>query len=92
VPLENVQPNQSVIKVYPNPTINSIVLASIGNDPLLSFEIRDISGRVLLNQNVETNAGVYLTNIPIQFLEPGIYFVTCYKMSGIESHPFQVIK
>ena len=92
VSLENKHPNQSVISLFPNPAINTITLSSIGSDPLISFEIKDITGRILLRKMAETNAGVYNTTIPIQFLDAGMYFVTCYKLGGMETHKFEKVR
>ncbi|MBK7567286.1 MAG: T9SS type A sorting domain-containing protein [Bacteroidetes bacterium] len=92
VSLENKHPNQSVISLFPNPAINTITLSSIGSDPLISFEIKDITGRILFRKEAETNAGVYNTTIPIQFLDAGIYFLTCYKLGGRETHKFEKVR
>ena len=92
VSLENKHPNQSVISLFPNPAINIITLSSIGSDPLISFEIKDITGRILFRKEAETNAGVYNTTIPIQFLDSGIYFLTCYKLGGMETHKFEKVR
>lgn len=92
VSLENKQPNQSVITLFPNPTINSITLSSIGSDPLISYEIKDITGRTLFRKLAESNTGVYSTTIPIEFLDAGIYFVTCNKLGGTETHKFEKVR
>ena len=92
VSLENKHPNQSVITLFPNPTINSITLSSIGSDPLLSYEIKDITGRILFRKLAESNSGVYNTSIPVSFLDAGIYFVTCYTLGGTETHKFEKLR
>ncbi len=92
VSLENKHPNQSVINIYPNPAFNTITINSLGSDPLISFEIKDLTGRVLIKQQVESNAGIFQTSVPIQNLNSGIYFITCTKFSGTVSFKFEKIK
>ncbi len=67
---------QTPISVFPNPTENIISLQSKnieGNNSILS--IMDISGRILLEKNVETPNGELNNNIDLRSFSSGIYFV-----------------
>jgi len=84
--------SESTLQIFPNPVNDNLTLTLIGTDKMLAYQITDIAGRNLAYQTVEDNEGFYETTIPVKLLDAGMYIITCYKMSGIESQTFQVIK
>lgn len=65
------------IKVFPNPATDQLILEAI--DPLLQVRIRDLQGRLLLQQN----AGYQLRHsMDVHALTPGIYLVEAENASG----------
>jgi len=65
------------IKVFPNPATDQLIIEAI--DPLLQVRIRDLQGRLLLQQN----AGYQLRHsMDVHALTPGIYLVEAENASG----------
>ncbi len=80
------------IQIYPNPATDHLVLISNADNPLMFYQITDITGKVQFRIQVEPYSDMYKTIIPLKFLESGIYIITCYKLSGTEYQKFEVIK
>jgi ligand-binding sensor domain-containing protein len=71
---------QSSIILYPNPATNTISLVSQGGTDLISLEILDIQGKVVMHQNVtNNNFSVSVSNYP-----GGLYLVRILTSKGIE--------
>ena len=92
ISLESNLQTHTIIQLYPNPASELITLSCVGNDPIISYTIKDISGKSKMKQSLQSNTGTYETSIPIQFLENGIYIFVCNTMSGTISQKFEVIK
>ena len=71
---------QSSVLIYPNPATNTISLVSQGGTELISLEILDIQGKVILHQDMmDNNFSVSVGNYP-----GGLYFVRILTSKGIE--------
>ncbi|MCB2220257.1 MAG: T9SS type A sorting domain-containing protein [Bacteroidetes bacterium] len=77
--LEIVSP-QSLIVLYPNPATNAVSLVSQSGTELISLEILDIQGKVVMHQNVTNNKRSY----NISHLPKGLYFFRINTSIGIE--------
>ncbi|HEX9981331.1 MAG TPA: T9SS type A sorting domain-containing protein [Flavobacterium sp.] len=76
--------NQSVIKIYPNPTKDNITISSTTD--LKEVIVRDISGKKLLQKP----CGVTVTQLDLQSFSEGIYFLEITSASRHET--FRIIK
>ncbi|MCW5904230.1 MAG: T9SS type A sorting domain-containing protein [Chitinophagaceae bacterium] len=76
----------SITGVYPNPTRNtlSVNIASPSTERV-SIVVTDISGKVLVQQNVELNAGDNVNNIDVSRLSQGTYLIKTICNNGCES-------
>ncbi len=79
-------------QIYPNPTTDNLSLTATENSKLRRFEITDITGRILVHEQIEPFTGLYSISIPVSFLAPGMYIINCYTISGVESQKFEIIK
>lgn len=70
--------------VFPNPANSIIQITSCSNDPGLSYNILDASGRIIIS----TSATNYCTLIDISGLSPGLYYIEQSSLSGREVLPF----
>ena len=62
--------NNSIIKVYPNPVANELIIEFIGNNDRLSFNILNSVGQIVFNDNLIEKTIVKTTDF-----SPGIYFM-----------------
>jgi hypothetical protein len=68
--------NVSNLTLYPNPASSTIVLEFTNSSNLNSvINITDVTGKLVRSQNLVTSTGKNITNIDIQSLDSGIYFV-----------------
>ncbi|MBX2930650.1 MAG: T9SS type A sorting domain-containing protein [Chitinophagaceae bacterium] len=76
----------SITGVYPNPTRNtlSVNIASPSTERV-SIVVTDISGKVLVQQNVELNAGDNVKQIDVSRLSQGTYLIKTICNNGCES-------
>jgi hypothetical protein len=67
----------SEVTVYPNPSINNNLFININSDDRDNIEIRllDFSGKQVLHQNVSLEKGLNTTQLAIEHLASGVYFV-----------------
>jgi hypothetical protein len=75
--VEAVEDNR--ITMYPNPTKGSISIEGLEN--ACEVAVLDLTGKVLLKEQIMNKT---TTNIDIQELNQGIYFVVIHKKSGIK--------
>jgi len=74
--------NEAQVSIYPNPVKNKLSISS--KNSIKSIELYDIKGRSLMEYN---NIGLYKTQLDLNFLYDGIYFV---KIIGDNS--FETLK
>lgn len=78
------------VSVYPNPAKNNIVISGHAADGLLTVQIFDAAGRLVLKENWKLPAGNYSKTIRIEDLQAGIYWV---RVSGMQSdHRVKIVK
>ncbi|MCZ2222219.1 MAG: T9SS type A sorting domain-containing protein, partial [Chitinophagales bacterium] len=76
----------SITGVYPNPTRNTLnVNIASPSSERVSIVITDISGKVLVQQNVELNAGDNVKQIDVSRLSQGTYLIKTICANGCES-------
>lgn len=74
--------SQTNVKVYPNPTENMLFIESYENeDATLSFELFDVSGRVISSEKINKNAGNNKHSIDLKSHTAGTYFLMLHKKS-----------
>jgi hypothetical protein len=71
VGIDNSIENSKTINIYPNPTNNSISVATQGNQQL-EVRIYDVLGNLLLSRKMTQQ----VERIDLSFLSAGIYFLT----------------
>jgi hypothetical protein len=76
----------SMIKVFPNPFENNIQINY--NQEEGSFELYDISGKVLTNGKLKSE----LNQIELTTLENGVYFIRVLDKQGVQLHVSKVYK
>ncbi len=86
--IDNIKDAHLFYSVYPNPAVSTIYL-KVDNKNLenLSFELYDISGKLLLKQKVNTDE----TPIAMENLTPAIYFLKLID-NNQEVKTFKIIK
>lgn len=67
------------VKVYPNPAQNQLFV-EMENNNASTLEIRDVTGKLLKTQNIETRGSINIEN-----LENGIYFINLVGNTGLIS-------
>jgi len=77
------------LKVYPNPAsnmvnINADLKAGVDNQ----IVVRDVMGRVVFNQTISDQAGLYQVNLDISKINSGVYIVEMTSGSSIVSAKF----
>jgi hypothetical protein len=80
-------------KLYPNPTHNYITLQynNVGQYSSLSYSLNDQSGKMLLNQELNTQERETL--IDLSMLKAGVYTLVVYGDNNIiETHKITVVK
>ncbi|MFK8008562.1 MAG: T9SS type A sorting domain-containing protein [Saprospiraceae bacterium] len=77
--------------IYPNPVLDelTIEMPSI-NTGKVTFEIRDINGRVIMNERVNLEDEIHKINT--SSLIPGIYYLDIQSQSSLTSYPFTKTK
>ena len=74
--------SQTNLKVYPNPTENILFIESIENEDVeLSFQLYDLSGRIIYNETMNRNAGNNKHSISLRSYAAGTYFLMLHKKS-----------
>ncbi len=69
------------IRIYPNPSAGNIFISVDGHDShpgVFSFDVIDISGKVLLSK---VRANSYISPVNLSQLEGGLYFIRIYENS-----------
>jgi len=68
--------SNSNISVYPNPAVEdlNLVVSTIGNAHL-KYAVMDAQGRTFINEDEGTFENVFQTNIKLNNLQSGIYFI-----------------
>ena len=81
-----------IISVYPSPTNDhvSLTYAVAGSSSVL-LHLTDITGRVLFSKRVETNTGINQTDLSLDDLPPGLYFITL-EDPTMTYNPMRVVK
>ena len=72
--------HQSSVKVYPNPASNTISLASPPGIEIISIEIIDIQGKVVMHQKVTNHNHIF----NVSHFPKGIYFIQIHTSKGLE--------
>ncbi len=86
LPLSQVAEN---INVYPNPANDKLNIDLMGAD-VNSITVSDISGRVLMNQNVSSNETV--VNMSVAELAAGMYFVQLHSGAEVVTKKIVIAK
>ena len=73
--------------VYPNPTVSGVKLSVPQNSENLSCQLTDISGKLILQQNITADN----TNLAMDELPKGTYLLNVYRNQSIVK-TFRVIK
>ncbi|MCB2220255.1 MAG: T9SS type A sorting domain-containing protein [Bacteroidetes bacterium] len=71
---------QSAVSIYPNPASNIVSLVSQPGIEVISLEILDIQGKVVMHQLIMKNEQSY----NISHLPKGLYFIRIHTSKGIE--------
>jgi hypothetical protein len=71
--------NHKGIQVYPNPVQNELVVQNDNNLVLTSIQISDLTGKVVLEQNLDA---VETNQLSVAALTKGIYLVTIEGVNG----------
>jgi len=79
LPVNEVNYDNSMIVIYPNPAKNIVTISS--SRTIESLEIIDISGKQLMTSRVNTNE----TSVDVSNLSAGIYFVKVYSAFGVKT-------
>jgi hypothetical protein len=90
-----VNPVAESVQIYPNPAINFFTLSITGeNGTEVAVDIRDMSGRMIRNNIVNTmiRNNKSESNINLQDIAPGIYNVTVDMKGKVSTHKLIVVK
>ncbi|HBS87986.1 MAG: hypothetical protein A2W91_10290 [Bacteroidetes bacterium GWF2_38_335] len=71
-----------LVKVYPNPTKDLIVIETTGEDCISKYELNDVSGKILLTDFISES----LTRIDLLDFTNGVYFLKIYSDKGVIVH------
>ena len=74
---------QLTLKVFPNPAREIIHILFSTDQAIRAIEMRDINGRIILNESFENPRKEAIKNI--NFLHPGIYTITATSVDGKRS-------
>ena len=69
----------SGLKVYPNPTKRDLYIENLSLQSITSFSLRNLSGKAVLEGNILYR----YTNLTLETLPSGIYFISFMNGSGI---------
>lgn len=83
VGLENQKLVNEAIKIYPNPTKETLTITNL-NSPVVEIQIIDISGKIVY----QTTANNQQININVSNLEPALYLVRMITNNQIINKPF----
>ncbi|MBU1010457.1 MAG: PKD domain-containing protein [Bacteroidetes bacterium] len=73
----------SVSAVYPNPASNSVTISLQTNEPAqTTIVVSDISGRAVIQQQIDQAGGNQTITLPVDQLQAGIYFVRVATAGG----------
>ena len=70
-PIVNIADLNSLISIYPNPTVNQIIISN-NSSQQIEISITNINGKIIFNET--TNSNKY--SIDLQGNNPGIYFIS----------------
>jgi hypothetical protein len=74
------------LSVYPNPTDGELnVRFSFGEPQLITLQISDAAGRVVLNRQVDVTAREGVAVLSLQDLTPGVYSLTATTAQGVRA-------
>jgi hypothetical protein len=70
-------PPDELIRVFPNPAndVVTVEYASPQADVAIYYELRDVTGRLLLKENTVLPAGDFRRVLPLQRYKPGVYYL-----------------
>lgn len=78
---------QAIMKVYPNPTVDNLVVNFTGNTQLLSYQLFNTEGALLSNGNFKGNS----SNIDVTNLSKGNYILSILENDKLYK-TFKIIK
>ncbi len=78
--------NPSTYSVYPNPTKDKLAISSSNPDEIMKVEVMDLNGKVLLTNELRSNATIDVSDI-----SSGIYFVKIGSVNN-EIPPIKFVK
>lgn len=89
--LKLLKDNSSIV-LYPNPSANSINIDIISgnNTGNVSYQLLDVSGKILIQQNLENNTQSF--KVDISSFANGLYFIKVNKNNGSEIIKFRISK
>jgi glucose/arabinose dehydrogenase len=79
---------KSGFSIYPNPAKSEFFVKSNTNDPILKVQLFDLTGKLLLAQNIENSE----KSISTSGLTSGIYFVTATTKNGKQANSKLIIE
>ncbi len=89
----NCEINNNLMTVHPNPSSDNFMVVIQTNQHIENavVELMDLSGRVILSQTKNINAGSTMLNIDVQSIQPGAYVI---RMKGENDKfaPIRVVK
>ena len=59
--------------LYPNPANNNIHIDYSGMDGKAQLRLTDVTGRILIDKQIEVSSGLYTETLSIENLQNGIY-------------------
>ena len=79
--------------VYPNPA-NRFVYALLNNDAATTalISVSDMSGRTIINEEVNAQKGQQQVALDVNQLNPGIYFINLYENGTIQTQKLVIMK
>ena len=85
--IQDISDNIQSVVVYPNPvTASSVLQISLDNYSDVSYEITDISGRVVVQENAGVlSAGLHSFNLNMEALENGLYLINVHNETSTYS-------
>jgi PKD repeat protein len=77
--------------IYPNPSVGELnVEVSLKETTTLSFELTDISGKLLITKSIQHASGNYKESLDLSELKPSFYFLSIRSNQGVST--YKVIK
>ncbi len=73
--------------IYPNPSVGELTVeVNLKEATLLSFEITDISGKLLATKSIQHASGNVKESLDLSELKPSIYFLNIKSNEGLSTH------